>query len=226
MQPEQPSPPPSAPLPQPPMPDTTQRTQPDYSFLTQQPHKTSRLKIPFIGNTLIGRAVVLVVVLVLVVIMLIIIKNLVTSPPFSKTDYLALVERQQEILHILSTDVTPTNLALLSISDQNFTYTTKLSLESAQDQTLVLMKDYGDKINVNKLSTIYSADVDDEFTDSLSTNTFDSVFKSEMQLQLEDYMQELKAAYATTTVSPCKSSLRSYYSDAKLLLAALNSPTS
>ncbi len=222
MQPNEPYVSPPAPGPSQPQPSMSQ-PKPDYSFLDQQPKKSRN--IPFVGNTFLGKLVIILVCFVLIVILIVIAKDLFSSKPFSKSDYLLVAERQQEMLHILSVDVTNTNATQLSPADQNFVSTANLALQTAQLKTLQLMTAYKDKVNTANLAKVYSASIDSQFTSALSTNSFDTYFKSTMNQQLTSYLQDLKAAYASTTVANARPLLRAEYTEAKLLYSALNTPS-
>ncbi len=223
MQPEQPyvSPGPA----QPPTPTSSpENPQPNYDFLYSQPKRS--LKLPLVGNSLAGKILVGLVCLLLIVVLFIIIKGIVSPSSFNQSDYYVLVERQNEILHILTIDVTQQNVGLLSPADQNIAATSKLSIQTALTKTLIFLNDYGDKVNTSKLATVYSNSIDQTLTSSLSTNSFDSTFNSLMKSQLNYYEQDLKTAYATTTISSGKALLRAEYSEAKLLYSGLSSPSS
>lgn len=204
------------------MPPSTQLNgpPPDYGFLNEQPKKS--FKIPFVGNSLIGRIVFALVVLLLLIIIIIIIKGIFTTAPFNKNDYLLIAERQGEILHILSTDISQTTIGQLSVRDQNFVATAGLSLTTAQSKTLVFLYDYKDTVSPNILANAYIPAIDNELKNSLSINNFDNTFNTIMKSQLDSYINELKVAYNSTNVSNGKSLLKSEYVEAKLLLTSLN----
>ncbi|MEI9913807.1 MAG: hypothetical protein WDN66_02270 [Candidatus Saccharibacteria bacterium] len=216
MQPDQPYSPPTMP--------TTSSQDPNYDFLNQGSKNTS--KIPFAGNSMKSRIFVVTLFVVLLFILFAVVKSLLSSSPINKTDYTAIVDRQQEMLHILSVDVTQITFTQLSPPDQNFSATAKAALETDQQKTVSYMSDFKIKVNGVKLAKLYDSSIDQNFKNALATNTFDTVFKSEMSSQLTSYQQELSTAYNATTLAGGKKLLKIEDAEAKLLVTALNSTTS
>lgn len=216
--------PPPAPMPTLPNSQQLPSLEPDYNFLGEQPKKS--FNIPLLGNTLRGRLAVCVIGLLILVILFVVIKGLLTTPPFNKPDLYLVTERQQEILHILSTDVTSNNEGQLSQGEQNFAATASLAIQTSQTQTLTFMADYKYKINSKVLSAVYSTSLDQAFTNALTANTFANYFQSAMETQLQDYQQELKAAYNSTHISGGRGLLRSEYAQTNLLLNEVEQPLS
>jgi len=216
MQPDQPYSPPTMP--------TTSSQDPNYDFLNQGSKSTSRL--PFANNSKKTRIIVVIIFVVLLFILFSVVKSFLSSSPISKTDYTAIVDRQQEMLHILSVDVTQVTFTQLSPPDQNFSATALATLATDQQKTVGYMNDFKIKINGVKLAKLYDSSIDQNFKSALATNTFDTVFKSEMSNQLASYQQELSTAYKATTLTGGRKLLKIEDGEAKLLVTALNSTTS
>lgn len=197
---------------------------PDYSFLNEQPKKHS--KLPSFANSFVGKIFLILFVALIIIIILIIVKSIVSPAPFNKADYEVLIERQNEMVHIVKTDVTNTAQTQLTQADQNFAATTDLALTTAQSKTVTFLKDYGEKINLMKLEGVYDSSIDQTLSNSITTNSFDSTFRSVMQQQLQSYQQELKTAYASSRSASGKSLILSEYKESKQLLTALNSSSS
>jgi hypothetical protein len=218
---------PEAPYTMPPNPGQlggNQTPSPDYSFLNEQPKKPSLF--PSFANSFLGKIVFIIILAFLIVIILIVIKNIVSPSQINKSSYLVLVERQTEMLHILNTDVTQTAITQLSQSDQNFSTTANLALTTAQAKTLTFLADYNDKITSKQLANIYNTAIDQNLTSAVTSNSFDSTFKSVMQQQLTNYVSELKTAYSGSRSVSGKSLIKSEYDEAQQLETALNSANS
>ncbi|MHB1864913.1 MAG: hypothetical protein ACYCPS_01970 [Candidatus Saccharimonadales bacterium] len=222
MQPNQPYMQPQPTAPQPVMPP--QQPAPDYNFIYQQSQKKRRL--PTLGNSLPVKIVFILLGLLVLVILFIIIKGIISPASFSHSDYYVVVERQYEMIHILTVDVTNTNISQLSNADQNFVATATLSLQTAAGKTLTFMSDNGYKVNLTQLAKAYNVSVDQQLSNSLQSNSFDSEFQSQFRTQLTYYQQELSAAYSSTKISSGRDLLASEYQEAKLLLTALSSANS
>jgi hypothetical protein len=219
----QPKTPYSAP-PDPGQPYSNQPSTPDYSFLNDQPNRARRL--PSFGNTFSRKVLFILLVLLFIVIIFIIIKSILTPTEYNKSDYLIIVERQNEMLHIFSTDVTQTSTTQLSPADQNFFSTASLSLTTAQSNMLSFLADNGDKISSKQLATVFDPTIDQTLNNSIAANDFDSTFDNTMQQQLTSYQQELKTAYSSTKTNVGRNLLTNEYQEAVQLLTALKSPTS
>ena len=173
-----------------------------------------------------GRIAVVVGGLILLIILYSILKALLANPAFNKTDYLTVLERQQEMIHLITVDITNSNVGTLTPVEQNFVATANLTLSNDQTNTLSLTAKYSDRINPSSLANIYSSSVDAAIKSSISTNSLPDEFQSVMQTQLDDYLTNLKLAYANTRVAPAKSLLKNEYSNAQLLIKSLNSKAS
>lgn len=204
-----------------PVPPSSNQPQPDYGFLADQPKK--KFSLPININTFKGKLLVIGVVTIILLIIIFIIRSIVSTIPFSTSDYLAVVERQQQILHIVSVDVTSQTSGQLSTANQDFTSTTQLVIQTAQYKTMTYLYDYKYKPSSSIISNYYSRTIDQELSNSLSTNSFDSTFKSVMKNQLNEYAQELTTAYNSTSVNSGRTLLKSEYSQAKLLLKQIDS---
>jgi hypothetical protein len=213
-----PPPPVSAPLPPQPQP-VNGAPQPDYSFLNQQPKRS--FKLPFSTSSFTKKVIVIAVIAILLIILLIIGKGIISPAPFSKTDYLLVAERQQEMIHILTTDITQSNLSQLTTADQNFVATATVALGTAQVKTLAFMAVYKDKVKTANLAKIFDSSIDSALSAAQSSNNLDGAFKSEMQEQFNYYESDLKTAYNSTRISNGRLLISNEYSEVKLLITAL-----
>lgn len=201
-----------------------QDSTPDFSFMNQQPK--SKLNLPISTNSRVGRIVIVVAGFILLIILYVILKAVLADPAFNKTDYLNVVERQQEMIHILTVDITSSNAVNLTLGEQNFVETASLTLASTQTNTLNFMANNGYKINPSSLSNIYSTSVDSAVQSSEATNSLPNEFQTIMQVQLDNYLTDLKAAYNNTRVTNGKILLNSEYSNGELLIKSLSSQSS
>jgi flagellar basal body-associated protein FliL len=198
---------------------------PDYSFLGEKPKRA--IQLPTLkSKSFTARLAYVVGAFILLVILIIILKNLLVTPPFSNADYLVVAERQQEMQHILTSDITSSNVTELSTSNQDFVATASLTLQSSESQTLTLLAEDGDKVDSAALSRTFSSSVDTQVTGALAANNLSSVFQTVMSTQLGYYVSELSVAYNSTNSSSAKPTLRNEYRQAKLLEAALTSTNS
>jgi len=163
---------------------------------------------------------------ILLIILYLIIKALLANPVINNSDYLVVTERQQEMIHILTVDITSSNVGILTPAEQNFVATASLTLGNAQTNTLNFMAKNGDKVNQSSLSNVYSTAVDSDLQNSINTNTLQVEFQTVMQTQLNNYLTNLNAAYSSTKVASGKSLLQSEYKTGQLLIKSLNSQTS
>jgi hypothetical protein len=196
---------------------------PDYNFIMapQAPKKRQ-----LIGSGFKTRLLVLFGGLLLLIILFSVVKGLLTTAPFNQNDYMAVIAQQQEINHILTTDLDNGQRQDLSLNNQNFAITSQLAISSAQTQLITYLVDNHKKVDPKKLDVDISSSVDTELTNILSTNNFNPVFDQVMQAQLTTYEQKLMTAYGTTTGPKGRALLKSDYSGAQLLIKQVNSPTS
>ena len=165
--------------------------------------------------------------LLILLIIFIVIKGLFTVSPFNAADYLSVAQQQQEITHILSTDLSSSSTQTgLSINNQNFAVTAQLSIASAQAQLLSYLKKNNASVKSTELSLKISSSIDSQLTNSLTTNNFNQEFDTVMQSQLQIYENSLVAAYKTTHGQKGKALLSQEYAGAQLLIKQLNLPTS
>lgn len=203
---------------------STNSINPDFSFLNQ-PSKR-RLKLPLGSGSLRSRIIIGIIGFILVVIIIVILSSLFSTSPFSKSDYLTVLERQQEMYHILTTDITSANSNQLSSGDQDFASTAQLTLSTALSRTLSYTSSYGYKISSTKLANVYSRSIDSGFSSALESNNLGSYFHATMESQLSSYEQELSSAYNSTNNNSGRYLLKAEYSEAQLLTKALVSPAS
>lgn len=198
----------------------------DYDFILS-PQSQSKRKITMPGKSPLSRVIVVVVALIVFIILFNVIKGFIVTPPFSKQAYLAVIQQQSEILHILNSDITANQVQTsLSNSNINFVASTQVVISSAQGQTLSYLAKNKYKIGTKSVALVIQPSIDTQLTNSLQTNSFSQVFSQVMQNQLQTYEQKLTDAYKTSTGAKGKAMLKAQYQDAQLLLKQLNSPAS
>ncbi|HEY4963442.1 MAG TPA: hypothetical protein VIH90_01970 [Candidatus Saccharimonadales bacterium] len=198
----------------------------DYDFILS-PKTENRRKLSLPGNSPLTRIIVVILAIIVFLILFNVIKGLVTTPPFSKQDYLAVIQQQSEILHILSTDLsTVQERSSLSNNNINFAASTQVVITSAQNQTISYLANNKYKVSTNAVALVIQPSIDTQFTNSLQTNNFNQLFNQVMQSQLQTYEQKLSAAYKSSNGPKGKAMLRAQYQDSQLLLKQLNSTAS
>lgn len=209
-----------------PTPSLSPEVQPDYSFIYHQPKKRLNLPFNFNSSSLLTRIIVVVVGFVLLIVIYSIIKGILSAPPINSLDFTYLIENQQQILHILNTDVTNNNSGLLTQAQQDFASTASVAVQSAQNATITYMEHYGIKVNTSKLSTYASSSIDQELANAQTANDFSQTFSTIISTQLSNYQQALSTTYKATSLSGGRAMLSDEYAQNKLLITALNSPSS
>lgn len=196
-----------------------------YDFLnTPTPNKNPILNLG--GTSKLGKIFILLVGLVVIIIIFAIIKSIFTVSPFAQTDWLKVVYRQDEIIHILSNDIqTSQEQSNLNLNDQNFASTASLVLANDQSKTLLYLKNNRVKLNKNITTLVITTNPDSQLTNALQTNNFDQVFKTVMLSELQIYETKLISAYKTTHGVKGKALLTNNYNNAQLLIKQLGSTT-
>jgi hypothetical protein len=194
----------------------------NYDFILN-PEQLKQRKISMPGNSPLMRIVIVFVALIVVLILFNVIKGLLVTPPFNKSAYLAVIEQQTEILHIITVDiVTQQEKASLSSNNLNFVATTQVVITSNQNETLAYLAKNKDKLNPKIVILVLQPSLDTQLSNSLQTNSFNQGFSQIMQSQISAYRQKIGVAYKSTTGSKGKSLLKAQYHDAELLLKQLN----
>ncbi|MGH7240393.1 MAG: hypothetical protein ACREHG_10095 [Candidatus Saccharimonadales bacterium] len=192
---------------------------PDYSFITNpvKPAPSGGFSIPG-ASPAVGRVIVVLLGLILLLVIYAIIKSALSGPS-PVPAFTAVVQDQQEILHLSSNAA---NQQGLSTNNQLFTATASLSVQSAQIQLLNFMSSAGHKVSSKQLAQKLSPAIDNTLTSAQTAGTYDQAFTSTMQAQLNTYKSDISHAYALT--SPYgKTLLNSDYKQADLLLTQLSS---
>ena len=207
-----------------PLPPAETDSRPDYSFLNEQQTSSSRFNLR--PTSFLSKIVFLGIGLIVIVVIVIIIKNLLTTSPFSKVAYETVVNEQQQIIHILSSDVNQNNFGELSPVNQNFVGSCQLSVASAQSSLLGYLKTHGIKADPKILAAAYDKSLDTELSQSLNANNFSQTFSSIMNTQLSIYKRDLNTAYISSRGSVGRTMLKADYAGAQLLIKALSTPSS
>jgi len=182
-----------------PQPMTTTEPAPDsayppgYDFIINPPKPARRAwRLPS-GSSLASRALILSGGLLVLIIALIIIKNLIAGSP-SWLPFVAVVQDQQELIHLASNAGTSQSQAL-SIADQNVAATVSLSVTSSQTSLSTYLANNNYKLGTKTLNLKVSASLDMQLTNAVAAGTYDQTFQQIIQTQLNNYANDLKLAY-------------------------------
>jgi len=134
----------------------------------------------------------------------------------------ATVQRQQEMLHVLTGA-----LQQQSLSDQNksFALTAQLALGSSESKLITYLSKNGTKLKTPTLNLKISKTVDAQLASAIASSTYDSTFNQVMQSQLTAYINGLNAAYNQNKGQKGRTLLQDDYRQAKLLQQQLTTPT-
>ena len=205
---------------QPQVPVQTPTAEHPYSFILQSQKPTRRLSLG--SRSLPQRIAVVSGGLLVLIIVLSLVKGAISHGP-NFVPIVATVERQQELLHIMTSAVQQPSL---STTNKNFALTAQLSLGSAQTKLLKYLADNGTKVKPSQLSGKISTSVDKSLTAAAANSTYNQTFQTTVQAQLNSYIQGLKQAYSQDKGARGRALLNDDYNQAQLLLTQLNSPAS
>lgn len=184
-----------------------------YEFITNsgQPQKPGLLGGPSFKRRLlivVGGGLVLLLVFIILF-------SVIFGSGGGNTDQLkALAQEQQEIARVAEIG----NLKAKSPNNKALAITTKLSVQTDQNQLTTLLEKQGIKLNSKDLALKKDADTDATLTQAEQNNRFDEVFAQIMDEKLAVYQKSLQAAYQNSSKNT-KSILDSSYKSAGLLVA-------
>jgi hypothetical protein len=114
--------------------------------------------------------------------------------------------------------------AALSVNNQNFTYTAKSSLTSAQTNLIGYLALQHAKVSKKLLNGRVDPSLEERLTSAAAAATYNQTFKDIMNDQLNTYSNDLKKAYNLTTGPNGRALLRDQFDQAQLLSRQLNTP--
>ena len=135
----------------------------------------------------------------------------------NKDALLSAAQDQTELLRIA--EGAKQNAKLETTKD--FTMTLKLTIKSQQAELLAYMSQSNIKVDQKKLILKQSAQTDQRLATAISTNTYDTTYKSVMNDAIKVYQADLSAAYEASGETG-KPLLRGHYEATELLLEQLN----
>jgi hypothetical protein len=200
---------------------------PNYDFIMNAEHNNKTASTDG-SRSMVNRVLVVLIGLVILVVLFAVIKGLLAgNPAVDITGMTVVVEDQAEIIHLLNnTSQVPTAKALLTVSNQDFIVTGKLSIGSQESQLEAYLKANGHNPSQGEINLKESSRIDKELTASVTASDYDQTFTSIMQAQMANYKQDLGTAYENTKEVKGRALLKSDYAGAVLLLEQINSPES
>lgn len=194
----------------------------DYSFITNpQSHKSPMLN--FKNMSTLSRLIAIIVLVIIIWILIAIISGILSKPIFNQSDFISTLQKQQELIHIFTTDTSTTQeQASLSTINQNLVYSAALVFASDQLKTLNYLKSNGTVINPSSLNVGIIPSYDTELNNALQTNEFNQIFDQVVKTELNQYTSILKQTYSTTNGPKGRALLESEYHNAELLNQQIN----
>jgi|GEM_PF-442072 hypothetical protein len=194
-----------------------------YAFITnaQNTAKTPSLLSTLNGKSLPLRFALLGGGLVVLLVLFSIIKGLLT-PGFTLQPFIAVLQDQQELIHLTTNAVASPAAASLPASYQNFVATTQASVTSSEGQLMHYLLDNKQKIKPQELGLKINPTTDTQLTNSAASNTYMSELQQVMSSQLTTYMSDLHSAYLKTSGKKGHIQLSNDYNQALLLTKQLN----
>ncbi len=107
-----------------------------------------------------------------------------------------------------------------SAQTKNLAITTQLSLQSAQADTIALLKKSGHKVNDKQLALSQDPHTDQQLNDANSAGTFDATFTDLLQKELNSYRRDLQNTYSSSTNNTVRQSLQADFNSASIILGA------
>lgn len=201
-------------------PDQNNNVQPNYDFILN-PQKPRKAGFSLGGASSSKRFIVAGGGFFLLLIFFLILKSLLSSGSINQSAYLSVLQDQQEILRILTTDL-QNQSANINSSNQAFSQTTILSMNSYQASIISYLKTNGITVTPTSLAGKQSSLIDGQLTSAVSATNFNSIFQNIMSQQLLTYNSDLTKAYSSTTGPIGKNILQSQYKGTQLLIRELN----
>lgn len=162
--------------------------------------------------------------ILILIILFVIFKSLFSNSVFSKADFLTVVQDQQNIIHVISSDTTTNQeIGLLTPQNQNSVATINLVISSDQQNTLNYLKNNGTVFPLTTINLGINTSLDNQINNSINANNYNSTLDQILTNLLSTYSKDLKLAYSSEHGPKGKALLKTEYKDAYLLNKSLNS---
>jgi len=202
---------PNAPSPAPP--------QPDYDFiLNHGANKPKSPLLPKLGNSKKQRWLMIGAGGGLLLIILLLLFSAVFGGNKNQS-LLEVAQAQQELIRVSTLGASKNS----SAAARNLAVTTKLTIETNQKEMIDQLKKQGQKTNTKLLDAKKNTQTDATLTQAAQDNRYDEIFTQQVQQQLMDYQQQLKAAYDGTSSKSLKQLLNNEFAEAGLLIKSSKS---
>lgn len=194
-----------------------QQPAPNYDFIMNGNQKPrGRFSLPG-GNSRNGRIIIFSVGILVLIIATFMFFSLLSSSSRANTDrVIEITQQQQELIRIADIG---TSKARTSAS-RNLAMTTKVSMMSAQNQLVGLLKKNGHKVGGKQLALKQDPAATSALSAAALNNTFDEVFTKLINEKLSEYRASLKTAFSGSTSKKEKSLLDENFQGAGVLLTA------
>jgi hypothetical protein len=198
----------------------------NYEFIMSPNQSDSKSRgglpqLPGLNNN-ISRIAVGIVGLVLLIVVISLGKS-VLSGSSNYTNLLAVLQDQNEIVHISSE---ATSQPDISATNQTFVSTVNLVLANASTQLNTYLVANHHKISPVEADFKQSATLDQSITNAESSGTFNQFFEQTASTQLDTYIADLNSAYKLTSGPNGRDLLKNDYSQALLLKKVLDADSS
>lgn len=195
---------------------------PDYDFIFNppQPGKKSILPLPG-GSSTKSRAMVAGAGALLLLIVGFAFMSFLSN--LNKADTEALVAAAQQQHELIRLAEVGTKKAR-SQAAKDIAITTKLALQSQQDDMLAAVRSAGRKLSRQELAAARNPLVDEALTKAEQNNRFDEEFMAIMNSALDDYQKAVKRAYEGAKDSKLRSALAAQFESANVLAGATAEP--
>lgn len=191
----------------------------NYDFILNPPTK-NKMNLDFSKSKLL----VISVGILILIILFVIFKSLFSSSVFSKADFLTVVQDQQNIIHVISSDTTTNQeVGLLTPQNQDSVATINLVISSDQQNTLNYLKNNGTVFPLATINLGINTSLDNQINNSINANNYNSTLDQILTNLLSTYSKDLKLAYSSEHGPKGKALLKAEYKDAYLLNKNLNS---
>ncbi len=164
-----------------------------YDFILKQDQKP---KGHFNGGSLAQRITIAVVVAAVLIIGAVIMISVLGGSSKSNTQVLvSLAQQQTEIARVAGIGADKAD----SATARNLAITTQLSMESAQQDTLALLKKGGHKVSDSTLGLLKDSQTDEQLNGADGGNTFDDTFTKLLHDKLSSYRILVQNDYKNAT---------------------------
>ena len=186
-----------------------QPASPDYNFIM---NNTPGKRSLFSGGSKNQRLLIMVAGAGVLVVVFGLLFALIFGQDSSNTEKLVgLAARQTEIIRIAEIG----EKQATSTDTKNYASTVKLSMTSANNQLVDLLKDYGRKVQSKDLIVAKDITTDAALTAATQANRFDTVFTETIDKSVEEYQAELLQAYNAASSKKQRKALEAIYNQTK-----------